>query len=617
MGQTILNNDGRALIAASVGSGKTFGVLYSLEKLAEQGKARNVLVVAPAALRHNFFKNINKFTEGHNVYIWETGKGPTLMVSGDPDKGINFHIVSYALFRTNPDRFLTTPTGEPIDTIVCDEIHRAKNFDAITTRSLIYASRKVRNFIGLTGTVASNTPADIIPLMVAVTGQRFPIPDKSTFNRLFTKVITQRNPDGSISRVRVLKNVSILKDLFKDHAYYLDPAMKKLDMPDKVVEWVPVAANDFQKKLYEYVLRDIDPITRRKIEKGLPVTEKEAKHILTKILQARQVLNGVHTVVDVPLLQSAEQTPKVKAVINDVEQHLKTTPHGKVLIFTNFLRGGADVLAAGLNARRIPFGVFVGSDVPGGEYFGENDRKKAVEAYRKGDIRVLILSPAGAEGLDLPNTTFVALFDPHYNPERILQMEARGVRIKGLKGLPPEKRKVLVRRYYTVIPRSFLAKVLGKPRKKTVEEWMYTIAANKAKLDNEFRELLRLRYTAKPLTLRPAAPQINIETMRKALGREVGLRFKGEYKTTLPGLGVGEAPSTYKKYLRRKWFTSEEFKDFFKKPRKPRSDKGKKRGPYRPRRPKTVIEMEKRKKELERQKKEQEKRMKEMQEATS
>ena len=612
MAQTIVNNDGRALIAASVGSGKTFGVLYSLEKLATQGKAKNVLVVTPAALRHNFLKNVQKFTEGHNVYIWETGKGPTLMVSGDPAKGINFHIVSYALFRNNPDRFLQTPNGEPVDTIVCDEIHRAKNFDAITTKSLIYASRKVRNFIGLTGTVASNTPADVIPLMIAVTGQRFPIPDKSTFQRLFTKVITQRNPDGSVSRVRVLKNVSILKDLFKDHVYYLDPAMKKLDMPDKVVEWVPVAANDFQKRLYEYVLRDIDPITKRKIEKGLPVTEREARHILTKILQARQVLNGVHTIVDMPLIQSAEQTPKVKAVINDVEQHLKANPHGKVLIFTNFLRGGADVLAAGLNAKGVPFGVFVGADVPGGDYFGEEDRKKAIEAYRKGKIKVLILSPAGAEGLDLPNTTFVALFDPHYNPERILQMEARGVRIKGLKGVPPEKRKVLVRRYYTVIPRSFLAKVLGKPRKKTVEEWMYTIAANKAKLDNEFRELLRLRYTEKPLTLRPAAPQINIETMRKALSREVALRFKGPYKTTLPGLGVGERPSVYKKYLKRKWFTSEEFKDFFKKPRKPRSDKGKKRGPYHPRRPKSVIEMEKRKREMEKQRREQERRMKEM-----
>lgn len=43
----------------------------------------------------------------------------------------------------------------------------------------------------------------------------------------------------------------------------------------------------------------------------------------------------------------------------------------------------------------------------------------------------MIVSPTGAGGLSLGNTTWEGVLDPHFNPERMNQMEARGVRAGG------------------------------------------------------------------------------------------------------------------------------------------------------------------------------------------
>jgi SNF2 family DNA or RNA helicase len=590
----LAQNNGRGFIASSVGSGKTFGSIYAVEKFGEMGRAKNILVITPASLKENYKGNIDRFTEGNTVQTWEGSHRLTLDVKGNSKgkNGLNFFLISYELFRRNPDNFLNSKLG-PIDTIVADEIHRAKNFNSETAQSLIYGGSRVTNFIGMTGTLSSNTPAEVIPVMAAITGKKFKIGNPKEFNANFIKTINQRNDDGSMSKVKVLKNVSVLKDLFKGSVYYMDPSVKKLDMPDKVVEWVPIKMSEYQKTLYQYALKDIDPSTRKKIEAGIPVNPKQAKNLLIKLLKARQVSNGIHTIdTSVDLLQSAEQTPKIRAMVNDITQHLDNNPNGQALVFTNNIVGGIDVMAAALKARGIKFGVFAGKDVPGGDYFGEASRPEAITSYNKGKTKVLIISPAGAEGLDLPNTTFIGVMDPHYNPERILQMEARGVRLKGLGNLPQEQRKVLVRRYYNVVSKTFFQKILNKKNTKTVDEWVYSIASNKSKLNNEFRELIKTRGLKRaPIKLLQGAPNVELNKVTNKrwfnIFPEKGHRFESNFKTNFPPLGINEMPT-----LNKKWLITEPPTLGFSS-RDPRNDKGVPRGKYKKRREQTLIEQEK------------------------
>jgi len=509
MVSSALRNNGRLFILASVGSGKTLGTIASTEALAQkEQRPLNFLVIVPAALRSNFEEEVKKWTND-SVTIWY---GRDKHVKTVKRKGnVNYNIISYELFRENPDKYLQTPDGKPIDGIISDEIHRAKNFDSLTARALMYASPKVKYFIGLTGTASSNTPAELVPVMMAVTGKKFPVSSPQEFKQRFLQKVKKVFPDGSVAKVWVLKDIDTLRKVFKDNIYYLDPLTQKLDMPGKVVEWVPVKMSPLQEQGYKYVMGTIDPITRLKIERGIPVTMKEAEAIVTKLIRAQQISNSIH-VVDpkVSLSEAAEQTPKIKKILDDVEQHLRANPKGEVLIFTNNVVGGVDVIAQGLKDRKIKFGVYMGKgreDVP-----AELQRQEAADAYNKGKIKVLILSPAGAEGLSFPNTTFVAIADPHYNPERILQMEARGVRLKGLSYLPPEQRKVIVRRYYTVMKPSFWSRLLNRPVPKTLEEWKYTVAINKNKLNQELREMLRSREDiGKPIQEAPSAATIKLQ----------------------------------------------------------------------------------------------------------
>ena len=100
----------------------------------------------------------------------------------------------------------------------------------------------------------------------------------------------------------------------------------------------------------------------------------------------------------------------------------------------------------------------------------------------------MLISSAGGEGLSLNNTTWEGVLDPHYNPEKMKQMEARGIRSGGLKHRKEEERKVIVNRYLATMP-----KTLGifPSRYKTPDEFIYEIARNKEHQNRFLHDLLK------------------------------------------------------------------------------------------------------------------------------
>jgi ERCC4-related helicase len=160
-------------------------------------------------------------------------------------------------------------------------------------------------------------------------------------------------------------------------------------------------------------------------------------------------------------------------------------------MYSNLVRGGVDVIEAGLKARGITYGVFSGK---GNKGVTEASRQQAVKDYQDGKNKVILITGAGAEGLSLGNTTMVQLADGHYNPERISQAEARGIRAKGLSHRPKDKRRVAVKRYVSIIPRNFWQKItFQKQKEKSVGQWVYTTAAKKERTNKQLREVLSRR----------------------------------------------------------------------------------------------------------------------------
>ena len=96
-------------------------------------------------------------------------------------------------------------------------------------------------------------------------------------------------------------------------------------------------------------------------------------------------------------------------------------------------------------------------------------------------IKIIMLSPAGAEGITLKNTRQVHILEPFWNEARIEQITGRVIRFCVHKDLPLEERKVDVFRY----------KMIRKSGKVTADEKMENISRKKNNLLVSFIEAVK------------------------------------------------------------------------------------------------------------------------------
>lgn len=476
-----MDDDAGIIAAHGTGTGKTLSAISSFEELKGEGRAKRALVVTPAGLRSNFLeKGVEKFTDS---------QGEILSKPKELSEGVEYGIVSYDAFRRRPQEFIDALKP---DTIIADEVHRAANPDSKNYKALMSARREVPRFIGLTASVVQNKPDEIVPLL------HLTDPDAETYSskRSFRDAHVERRASktkgifGGKTYEEQLIRQTLLKSRVGGNIHYVED-LDASEKPKKVVETIPVLMSDEQLDLYHMSMKGIDPVIVAKIKAGQPVSQDQAMMLFTRLLRARQASNSLNSVIpDMPPEVAAERTPKIKKILDDAQEHLKNTPDGQVIMYTNLVHGGVDVLEAGLKARGIPFGTFAGRGVKG---MTEENRQGAVKKYLKGKNRVIVITGAGAEGLSLGNTTMVQMVDGHYNPERIAQAEARGIRAGGQSQRPIEKRKVEVKRYVSTLPKSFWQKLTLQDPDKSVEQWVYRTAEKKTGINRQLRDTLQQR----------------------------------------------------------------------------------------------------------------------------
>ena len=507
--ETAIKRNGNLLLSHPVGSGKTFTSIAAFEKLKEKGLANRVLVVTPASLRTNFGENgVKRFTDSnYSIYgnKQEIASDKTGTFKEPTPTGPEYGITSYELFRENPEKYIK---GHNADTVVFDEVHRIRNDNSKIFQALKEHRGSFRNFLGMTGSISSNSPSDVVPLIDAMTQGNHRLGSKTSFENRFVTKDSKGN--------KVIANPTLVRALIAPYVHNVtDDQLEEgsgLKRPDKYVNEITVPLTGPHADYYRYAINQLDPITKAKLAHGLgKIGKAEMDAVFSKLLKSRQVANSMATMdPKMSLEESAEKSVKVKRLLDDVENHLTKVPDAQVLIHSELLKGGVDVLEAGLKKRGIEYGKFIGKGNPG---VTEKNRQEAVDNYNAGKSKVLLISSAGGEGLDLPNTTMVASLDGHWNPEKINQVEARGVRMGGLSHRPEKDRKVIVNRYLTKLPPSAIdtirstgrllnpaeaaTRVLGgesllyNPYKSmpTVDQLMYTIAKSKAKGNDQLKDL--------------------------------------------------------------------------------------------------------------------------------
>ena len=112
--------------------------------------------------------------------------------------------------------------------------------------------------------------------------------------------------------------------------------------------------------------------------------------------------------------------------------------------------------------------------------------------YNKGDLRALLLGPAGSEGISTKGTNLIQLLDPHWHESRSNQAAGRGLRFDSHTDLPEELKNVAIKKYISQHPElSRWQKSLGRQKKKTGDEILEMLAARKELLNNQFRKILQ------------------------------------------------------------------------------------------------------------------------------
>ena len=158
-GVAFLASRGRALLADDMGLGKTLQAICAASWLVDNAGIRKVLVVCPASLKHQWAREIEKFTS-HPVQIIQ-GAAENRFVQYRADA--LFFIVNYEL--TVRDLSVISETLKP-DLVILDEAQRIKNW-----RTKIASTIKLipsRYMFVLSGTPLENRLEDLYSLLQVV-----------------------------------------------------------------------------------------------------------------------------------------------------------------------------------------------------------------------------------------------------------------------------------------------------------------------------------------------------------------------------------------------------------------------------------------------------------------
>jgi superfamily II DNA or RNA helicase len=479
----LMSNDGKLILSHGTGLGKTAAAIYGNELLRENGRGGGTLVIVPAGLKSNFAKTgLEKFLKNPNYQIVGSSSAKRNEHTVRPDgiqKGKHYTIVSYAMFRRDPKGILEKSGA---DTIIADEYHKIRSEESSVFNAFRTVRPQVKNFIGLTASLVNNKPEEIASLLTIAEGERLVSPDQ--FRRAFVRTVGYENSMGGGKKpVNSLVNRTEFVKLTDPRIDYADSSeLKGKTMPRKATSFIDVPMSKEQFGLYQYAMRDLGAMKSMFYRRNPSVTLKEAEHVFSQTAQARAISNSLGSGRTMSLEESAKRTPKVKKLLDDVEKHLKKTPDGRVVVYSNLINGGVDVLSAGLTARGLDHGLFIGKGTKmGGRVVTGASRDQDVKNFNANKSKVLVLSSAGAEGLDLPDATGFFSLDGHFNPERILQAEARVRRLGGQSSREPDKRVVEVKRYRSTLPKSRRAvrKMGGHRGQITTDQWAYNTARRK------------------------------------------------------------------------------------------------------------------------------------------
>jgi SNF2 family DNA or RNA helicase len=438
------------VVAHGLGSGKTLTSIAAQEALNIPAD-----IVVPAALQGNYKKEIKKHVRG---------KTPRRHVQS---------MQNVAVKNSPPSNKM----------MIVDEAHRAREVGTKTHQVL--SKNKADKRLLLTGSPFYNHPSDIAPLINMAAGDRVLPSNPQDFEKRYVSM--NKVSPGFFGRLRGVKsgvvpnlNKKREEELKQHFGKWVDYHPSSTDnFPEVKRENVEVQMTSEQMGVYETLMNRAPAWVAYKIRKGLPPNKAESQQLNAFLGGVRQASNST-----APFQVDETQDPKIQKAFENLKAHLDENPRAKAVVYSNYLQAGLNPYKRRLEEAKIPYGEFTGQ-------MDKVRRDKLVKQYNANKLRALLISSAGGEGLDLKGTRLMQIIEPHWNDEKIKQVEGRGVRYKSHDELPPEERNVLIQRYLATRPRTgLMEKAHLKGPGGSVDQYLATRSAEKERLIQQFRDLL-------------------------------------------------------------------------------------------------------------------------------
>lgn len=424
-----------------------------------------LLAVVPAALRNNMRKGIQ-----------DAGfKGPHTVVSYEE-----------ASKRMNDPAFREQAANS---LVAFDEAARMGQADS--ARSNLAHGLPAKKKLFLTGTPIRNDPSEIAPLINGIAPGSLPA-DPKNFKAKYVE--TREVPVGFVGRVLGLKpgkeyHPKNLHEFEKAVRGKVDfyKAVDRQNFPSYHESIIETPMSDKQDAAYKFVMGRY-PAIAYKIRHGLPPNRSEEANFRAFFSGPRQVSNH-----PAPFHAKAgdQDAAKIQRAADEIEKRHKSDPNFRGVAYSAFLDTGVAPLSRELHRRGIPHSTFTGE-------LDDVERKQVVDHYNRGKVPVMLISGAGAEGLDLKGTKLLQILEPHWNEEQIHQVKSRGVRYKSHAHLPEDERHVEIQRFHSVPQAGWFDRLLGRTRagEKSVDEYLYDRANEKKVLNDSFLQILQGRSAA-------------------------------------------------------------------------------------------------------------------------
>lgn len=387
-----------------VGSGKTITSIAAVENLAlREGRRRPVIIVCPASLVTNYEKEMHAAgVTGYRVMSFNRVHNMTRQQRLEQGRGA---------------------------VLVVDEVQNVRNPLSKFLDSLLELARHSHKRLLLTGTPVMNRPEDIASSLALLD------PRPETIRQLLKRTVegeeghreepTFEERYGTdpllVKTARDEARKLELLSKFKCTTLFYEPdaSTRRESYPSVEEHTIRVPLTPQMMDQHFFFASQAPLGWRRDLESG------RIKYAawLTKMRQA----NSAHG-----------DMPKIDEAVRRIAEAYRDN---KKCIAFSFYGTTTWPLKNKLAVQGIEAKMYVGG-------LSAETKQGLVDDYNSGRIRVLLLSDAGKEGLDLKETSEVHIMEPQWNEDKVQQIIGRAVRFKSHVGLG----HVTVYRYVAIMP---------------------------------------------------------------------------------------------------------------------------------------------------------------------